>query len=220
MQVKILRVIEEKKIRPLGTVDSTPTDLRVITATNKSLEDEISEGRFREDLFYRLNVIKINLPPLRERREDISPLAISFVNKYADEMGKEIRGISPKALEILENYDYPGNVRELENIIARSIALESTNIIRPETLPPLVSGKDYVELGDDLSSDTNLDSLLDSIEKKMLLKTLRSTGGNKTEAAKKLGITLRSLRYRLVKHNIGGEGDTEDGMVLEESLNS
>ncbi len=220
LQVKILRVIEEKEIRPLGTVETTSIDLRVIAATNKILEDEISGGRFREDLFYRLNVIRIHLPPLRDRREDISPLAISFVNKYSDEMGKEIRGISPKALEILENYDYPGNVRELENIIARSIALESTNIIKHETLPPLVSGKDYVEIGDDLSSDTNLDSLLDKIEKKMLLKTLGSTGGNKTEAAKKLGITLRSLRYRLVKHDIGGEGNNENSLVFEESSNS
>jgi len=219
LQVKILRVIEERKIRPLGTTEAFPIDPRIITATNKSLEEEISKGTFREDLFYRLNVIKIDLPPLRNRREDISPLALHFVNKYSEEMGKEIRGISPQALEILEHYDYPGNIRELENIIARSIVLESTNIIRVETLPPLVSGKDYLELETNSSSDTNLDSLLGTVEKRMIEKALGTTGGNKTEAAKKLGITLRSLRYRLSKHSLEGESDNGSDYIFEESMN-
>lgn len=213
LQVKLLRVIEERKNRPLGSTESVPIDLRVIAATNKVLEEEITRGNFREDLFYRLNVIKIHLPPLRERREDISPLAIHFVNKYSEEMGKEIRGISPKALETLEQYDYPGNIRELENIIARSVALESTNIIREETLPPLVSGKDYFELETNFSSETNLDNMLGGIEKKMIEKALALTGGNKTEAAKRLGITLRSLRYRIFKHHMGSNGDDIDYVV-------
>jgi two-component system response regulator PilR (NtrC family) len=130
LQIKLLRVLEEKKIRPLGSTEAVNVDVRVIAATNKKIEDEIASGRFREELFYRLNVIKIVLPPLRERRIDVSPLAIHFINKYSLEMGKDIRGISPKALEILENYHYPGNVRELENIIARCVALESSNVIR------------------------------------------------------------------------------------------
>ncbi len=218
LQVKLLRVIEEKIIRPLGSTDTTPIDVRVIAATNKKLEEEVSKGKFREDLFYRLNVIKMILPPLRERKEDISPLAIHFIGKYAREMEKDIRGISPKALEILENYHYPGNVRELENIIARCVALEPFNVIRQETLPQLVSGKDYLDLETSFSSNAGLDTLLGNVEKKMIEKALRSTGGNKTEAAKLLGITLRSLRYRLAKHGLYEESvdENEDEEIKEE----
>jgi len=215
LQVKLLRVLEDKQIRPLGSTESVSIDIRVITATNKKLEEEITNGQFREDLFYRLNVIKILLPPLRERRIDISPLAIHFINKYSQEMGKDIRGISPKALEILENYHYPGNVRELENIIARCVALESSNVIRQETLPQLVSGKDYLDLDTSFSSNSSLDTLLGNVEKKMIEKALRTTNGNKTEAARLLGITLRSLRYRLAKHELYDEG--ADDEVLDEA---
>jgi two-component system response regulator PilR (NtrC family) len=216
LQVKLLRVIEEKSIRPLGSTEPIPVDVRVIAATNKKLEEEVSKGRFREDLFYRLNVIKIVLPPLRERKEDISPLAIHFIGKYSREMGKDIRGISPKALEILESYHYPGNVRELENIIARCVALETLNVIRQETLPQLVSGKDYLDLETSFSTTASLDTLLGNVEKKMIEKALRSTGGNKTEAAKLLGITLRSLRYRLAKHGLYEEAGDEDEIGEEE----
>ena len=126
-------------------------------------------------------------------------------------MGKDIRGISPKALEVLENYHYPGNVRELENIIARCVALESSNVIRQETLPQLVTGKDYLDLDTSFSSNSSLDTLLGDVERKMIEKALRTTNGNKTEAARLLGITLRSLRYRLAKHELDddNEGDAE-----------
>lgn len=211
LQVKLLRVLEEKKIRPLGGTEATNVDVRVIAATNKKLEDEVTNGKFREDLFYRLNVIKIVLPPLRERKIDVSPLAIHFINKYSLEMDKDIRGISPKALEILENYHYPGNVRELENIIARCVALESSNVIRQETLPQLVTGRDYLDLDTSFASNSSLDTLLGDVEKKMIEKALRTTNGNKTEAARLLGITLRSLRYRLAKHELDDEaGDEEE----------
>ena len=170
LQVKLLRALEEKEVRPLGSTETVKIDVRVIAATNKKLEEEVAQNRFREDLFYRLNVIKIVLPPLRERRIDISPLAIHFVNRYSAEMGKDIRGITPKALEILENYHYPGNVRELDNIMARCVALESSNVIRQETLPQLVSGKDYLDLDTSFSSDSNLDNLLGDVEKKMIEK--------------------------------------------------
>ena len=159
-------------------------------------------------------MIKIVLPPLRERRIDVSPLAIHFINKYAEDMGKDIRGISPKALETLENYHYPGNVRELENIIARCVALETSNVIRQETLPQLVTGKDYIDLDTSFSSSTSLDTLMSDVERKMIEKALRSTNGNKTEAAKLLGITLRSLRYRLAKHELFDEGGEE---IMEEA---
>jgi len=211
LQVKLLRVLEEKKIRALGGTEATNVDVRVIAATNKKIEDEVTNGRFREDLFYRLNVIKIALPPLRERKIDVSPLAIHFINKYSLEMGKDIRGISPKALEILENYHYPGNVRELENIIARCVALESSNVIRQEALPQLITGRDYLDLDTSFASNSSLDTLLGDVEKKMIEKALRTTNGNKTEAARLLGITLRSLRYRLAKHELDDEnGDEEE----------
>lgn len=216
LQVKLLRVIEDKMIRPLGATEPVSIDVRIIAATNKKLEEEVAAGTFREDLFYRLNVIKMTLPPLRERRIDVSPLAIHFINKYSKEMEKDIRGISPKALEILENYHYPGNVRELENIIARCVALESSNVIRQETLPQLVTGRDYLDLDTSFSSSSSLDSLLGNVEKKMIEKALGNTNGNKTEAAKLLGITLRSLRYRLAKHRMEDEGGDEED-VLEEA---
>lgn len=214
LQVKLLRVIEDKLIRPLGSTESVPIDVRIIAATNKKLEEEVAKGKFREDLFYRLNVIKIVLPPLRERREDVSPLAIHFIDKYSREMGKDVRGISPKALEVLENYHYPGNVRELENIIARSVALETSNVIRHETLPQL-SETDSIDLESSLSSNAGLDTLLGNIEKKMIEKALKRTAGNKTEAAKSLGITLRSLRYRLAKHGLYDE--SMEGEIEEEA---
>lgn len=215
LQVKLLRVLEDKTVRPLGSTEPIPIDVRVIAATNKNLEEEVTRGRFREDLFYRLNVIKIVLPPLRERREDISPLALHFIDKYSREMEKDIRGISPKALEVLESYHYPGNVRELENIIARCVALETSNVIRRETLPQPVGEVNSIDIESSLSSTTSLDSLLNDIEKKMIEKSLRSTDGNKTEAAKLLGITLRSLRYRLAKHGLSDE--PLDGIAEEEN---
>lgn len=215
LQVKLLRVLEDKTVRPLGSTEPVPIDVRVIAATNKNLEEEVTRGRFREDLFYRLNVIKIVLPPLRERKEDVSPLALHFIDKYSREMEKDIRGISPKALEVLESYHYPGNVRELENIIARCVALETSNVIRRETLPQPVGEVNSIDIESGLSSTASLDSLLNDIEKKMIEKSLRSTDGNKTEAAKLLGITLRSLRYRLAKHGLSDE--PLDGIAEEEN---
>lgn len=214
LQVKLLRVLEDKTARPLGSTEPVPIDVRVVTATNKNLEEEVAKGRFREDLFYRLNVIKIVLPPLRERKEDISPLALHFIDKYSLEMQKEIRGISPKALEVLESYNYPGNVRELENMIARCVALEVSNVIRRETLPQPVSEVNFLDIGSGFSSTASLDIFLNDIEKKMIEKSLRSMDGNKTEAAKLLGITLRSLRYRLAKHGLSDE--TPEGIAEEE----
>jgi len=199
LQVKLLRVIEEKKIRPLGGTETADIDVRIIVATNKNIEEEVAKGNFREDLFYRINVIKIALPPLRERREDIPLLAAHFFNKYSKEMGKDIRGISPKALGILGNFPYPGNVRELENIIARCVALETSDLIQAETLPNLLGGKDLLDLEASFSSNAGLDRVLGNVEKQMIDNALKTTEGNKSEAAKLLGISLRSLRYRLEK---------------------
>ena len=209
LQVKLLRALEEKTIRPLGSTEPIPVDIRIIAATNKLLEEEIANEKFREDLFYRLNVIKIDLPPLRDRRDDIPPLAIHFVEKYSREMGKDIHGISPKALETLESYHYPGNVRELENIIARCVALETSNVIHQQTLPELMVNTDSLNIENGIAGNYGLDHLLETFEKRTIEKALSQAQGNKVEAAKLLGITFRSLRYRLAKHGLLDEEEEE-----------
>ena len=216
LQVKLLRVIEEKTIRPLGSTEPIPVDIRIIAATNKLLEEEIANEKFREDLFYRLNVIKIDLPPLRDRRDDIPPLAIHFVEKYSHEMGKDINGISPKALETLESYHYPGNVRELENIIARCVALETSNVIRQQTLPELMVNMGSLNIENGIAGNFGLDHLLETFEKRTIDKALTEAQGNKVEAAKLLGITFRSLRYRLAKHGLLDE--EEEGADDKENM--
>ncbi|MGI9553808.1 MAG: sigma-54-dependent transcriptional regulator [Thermodesulfobacteriota bacterium] len=205
LQVKLLRVLEERKVRPLGKTESVNIDVRVVSATNKKLEQQIMEGNFREDLYYRLNVIKISIPSLRERKEDIPALAMHFVDKYASEMGKTIKGIANDALEELEKYHYPGNIRELENVIARCVALESGDIIKKESLPNLTTDSEYIDLTDTINASDSIDSVLGDVEKQIIENALKSSQGNKTEAAKVLGITLRSLRYRLAKHRIYDE---------------
>ncbi|MGH7885207.1 MAG: sigma-54-dependent transcriptional regulator [Thermodesulfobacteriota bacterium] len=213
LQVKLLRVIESREIRRLGSTESTSIDVRIISATNKILENEILEKTFREDLFYRLNVIKIQLPPLRQRKEDIAPLAMHFLEKFSKEMNKDIESFSPETLEILERYHYPGNVRELENIIARSVALEPSPIIQKESLPNLIINNEIVELENTITSGNDLDSILGDLEKQMIENALKASRNNKTETAKLLGITLRSLRYRLSKHGFY-EDDVEDYKVI------
>ena len=205
LQVKLLRVLEEKKVRPLGKTESVSIDVRIISATNKNLEQEIMDNKFREDLFYRLNVIKVAMPPLRERKDDIPMLALHFLHKFATEMDKKITGISNEALEELEKYHYPGNIRELENIIARCVALETNEIIKKDSLPKLNTEGDYIDLTDTLNAKDSIDSVLGDVEKQIIENALKSSRGNKSETAKMLGITLRSLRYRLDKHRIYDE---------------
>ena len=202
LQVKLLRAIEEKKVIPLGGSEDNEVDVRIIAATNKRIEEEVLNGNFREDLFYRLNVIMISLPPLRERKGDIPLLAIHFINKYSKEMGKDIHDISSGALGILESYQFPGNVRELENIIVRCLVLENSDVILPETLLNLVYRTNLVELEIGSYSNTGLGSVLKNVEKELIDNALKASNGNKTQAAENLGISLRSLRYRLSKHKI------------------
>jgi len=227
MQVKLLRVIQERNFHRVGSTESIEVDARLIAATNRNLEEEVKQGNFREDLFYRLNVIQIPLPPLRQRKPDIPILAEHFLRKYAKETGKDIRRISPKALEYLVVYDYLGNVRELENIIERSVALESSQEVQIESLPGNVlhpeqhrekfSFKEAERQFD--SGGIALDALVDAFEKDLLLKALDRTSGSRTKAARILGISSRSMRYRLKKHSIGGYGDIDYEALdaLEES---
>lgn len=210
LQVKLLRVIQERVFKVVGGTEYIAVDIRIISATNKNLEDEVIGRRFREDLFYRLNVIEIKVPPLRDRRSDLRLLAQHFLEKYSREMGKEISKISSYAIDFLNRYDFPGNVRELENLMERSVALSNTNIILPDSLALSLhkrnhsdrligsGGADHYSL-DDIAGGVSLDSILAKTERAYIMEALSVTGDSKSKAAALLGITFRSLRYRLSK---------------------
>ena len=231
MQVKLLRAIQEKQIQPVGSTHEIKVSARIIAATNRDLREEVEARRFREDLFFRLNVIQIALPPLRERRSDIPMFIEHFISRFNDELGKSIEGVSPEVRDVLINYDYRGNVRELENIIEHAVTLETgsqitiqslpaylrnslTEIkpapqkrtdfpdnaepaspIEPAVLPELLS---QVDVGDGIE----LEGMVENLERSLIEQSLEKTGGNKTEAAKLLGITFRSMRYRLKKYGL------------------
>ena len=208
-QVKLLRAVQEKVFKRVGDTQDISVDIRFISATNKDLNKEIIGGRFREDLFYRLNVIEIKIPPLRERTGDLKPLAQFFLDKYSKEMGKEITKISSYAIELLKKYDFPGNIRELENLLERSVALTSTNILLPDSLELSIYKKRWIEGVkdrrfdlDEVAHGVSVDAILAEIERAYLEKALDITQGNKHAAAKLLGITFRSIRYRLDKLNL------------------
>jgi two-component system, NtrC family, response regulator PilR len=193
----------------VGGTRDTSVDIRIISATNKHLEDEVIAGRFREDLFYRLNVIEIKVPPLRERKADLKILIQHFIEKYARQMGKEVTKVSSYAIDLLKKYDFPGNVRELENLIERSVALSSTNILLPDSLAMSIHKRRWIEGVqnkrydvDEVAHGVSLDDILAEIERAYLTKALEVTGGNKNKAADLLGITFRSFRYRLDKLNV------------------
>ena len=205
LQVKLLRVVQEKTFRRIGGARDISVDVRIISATNQNLEERVKTGDFREDLFYRLNVIPVRVPPLRERKEDIPLLVNHFIEKYSREYNKEIKKISPYAMALLVEYPFPGNVRELENIIERSIALETTNIILPENLEISVAGDPALLSGGDLEipeEGIDLNEEVAKFERNLMNKALRKAGGSKTKAAKLLNVSLDSLRYRLDKPEI------------------
>lgn len=214
IQVKLLRAIQERVIRRVGSTEDTKVEVRIIAATNRELEKMVAQGTFRQDLFYRLNVINIRTPSLRERKEDIEVLAKHFLHKYNERLGKSISSISDEALQAMLKYDYPGNVRELENIIERTVALEAGATILPESLPPFVntpSGRkmassNEIEVGPD---GVDLDRIMGQIEKEIIVKAIHQAGGIKKQAAKLLGITFRSMRYRVEKYNLGSMTDDE-----------
>ena len=204
MQVKLLRVLQEKRVRPVGAHDETAIDARVIAATNQDLKAMSDEGTFREDLYYRVSVIPIHLPPLRERRDDISELIDHFVTKFCDQAGKQLT-ISPKAVQILESYAWHGNVRELEHTIERAVALERSDEIQPEQLPDHITNYNPQRINAEFDlPDTglNLVSHLDNLEKTYVVEALRKTAGNQTKAAELLQMPVRSLRHLLDKHSV------------------
>lgn len=208
LQVKLLRVVQEKTFRRIGGSEDNKVDVRIISATNKDLAMSVKEGKFREDLYYRLNVIPIHIPPLRERREDIPLLVRHFMEKYSREFGKEIKTISTYALELLLKYQFPGNIRELENIIERSIVLEQSNIILPENLV-LTGGVQTPDYGsEDFSipaGGIDLNAEMAKLERLWIEKALEKAGGSKTMAAELLRVSADSLRYRIEKLGIQGK---------------
>ncbi|OPY14843.1 MAG: Transcriptional regulatory protein ZraR [Syntrophus sp. PtaU1.Bin005] len=204
LQVKLLRVVQEKTFLRIGGTESIRVDVRIISATNRNLEEMIRKGEFREDLYYRLNVIPVRIPALRERKEDIAILTRYFIEKYAREFGKGIRNISNYGLELLMDYSFPGNVRELENIIERSVALEQSNIILPENL--VISGSHSADQGDGCSNPgpfpdqgINLGAEMARFERDMIERALEKSNGSKTRAAELLQVSFDSLRYRIEK---------------------
>jgi two-component system, NtrC family, response regulator PilR len=218
MQVKLYRVLQEGKVRPLGSTEESDVDVRVIAATNKDFAEEIAEGRFREDLYYRLSVIPIHLPPLRERPEDIPLLVRAFLERFSKSMNKRVDGIDPEALRRLEVYDWPGNVRELENTIERAIALEASNRISVEALPPKIrehfqatvdqgksnghsngNGHSASVLPDD---GIDLEQHIQKVERSFLLAAMERSGGVRTRAAETLKMSYRSFRHYAKKYNI------------------
>ncbi len=210
IQVKLLRVVQERVFKPVGASEDINVDVRIVAATNKDLEKEVIEGRFREDLYYRLNVIKIRMPALRERKEDIRLLAHHFLEKYSSKTGKKIVKLSSYAIDLLKQYDFPGNIRELENLIERSVALSATNIILPDSLAISLHKKQYKRRWiegikgkrfdlDDVENVVSLDSILEDIEKAYIEKALEFARGDKTRAAELLQMNLRALRYRMEK---------------------
>lgn len=216
IQTKLLRVLQERQVKPVGSVEIQNVNVRIIAATNRILEEEIMAGRFREDLFYRLAVVPLRVPPLRERKGDVPLLVDFFLKKYSKLFDKEVQEMSSYAMEVLMEYDFPGNVRELENIIERGVALETSNIILPEslTLSTFRSAN-----SDDSSSHTQspfqvvaneeelfnrgLEEVMAETEKNFLMAALEKSGNSKMRAAELLRISFRSLRYKVKKHDIG-----------------
>ena len=210
MQVKLLRVLQERRFRRVGGLEELQADIRVIAATNQDLTKAVAEGRFREDLFYRINVIPIALPPLRERREDIPLLAEHFLVKYAEQMEKPVSAISRPAMELLARYDWPGNIRELENVIERAVALEGTPSVQPESLPPGVRGgavrvaNAAAAAGHELlpAEGLDLEARVQEIERGYIAQALERANGVQVKAAELLGMSFRSFRYYVKKYNL------------------
>jgi two-component system, NtrC family, response regulator PilR len=214
LQVKLLRALQEKRVRPVGGTNEIAVDVRLVAATNRDIEADVKAGQFRQDLYYRLNVIRIQLPPLRDRGGDVAKLADRFLARFAAEMGKEIRGMSPDVIRAIDGYAFPGNVRELENMMERAVALASGPVIGLGDLPAEVSGASALPspmVGTLPPEGLILDDVLGEVERRLLLAALERSNGVRKGAAKLLGVTFRSMRYRLEKHGLDvGTGSDED----------
>jgi DNA-binding NtrC family response regulator len=210
MQAKILRVLQDRRFMHLGGVQEIQVDVRIIAATNVNLQEAVREGRFREDLFYRLNVISLELPPLRSRREDIPLLAAHFLKFYADENGTEERSLSPEAMRIVMDYEWPGNVRELENAMERGVVLSTSRTITPDLLPTQLTGNSYSANLLDHQPDASLFDLMEEIERRIISDRLERCHWNQTEAAEYFRIPLSTLNQKIKRLNVEIKKRTRD----------
>jgi DNA-binding NtrC family response regulator len=215
VQVKLLRFLQERKFERVGRAKTIEVDARVIAATNLDMERAVQEGKFRPDLYYRLNVVSISMPPLRERREDIPLLVDHFLEKYRDKSGGKVKQVSPEAFSVLMEHDWPGNVRELENAIERAIVMGDGDVIRCSDLPVSIHRDAAIsETGDIMdaipSDGMSLDQVEESVMKRLIIRALRETSGNQTQAAIKLGIQRRKLQYRMDKYGISAKDFADD----------
>ena len=205
LQVKLLRFLQNNEIRPIGDTQTKRVDVRIITATSKNLEFEVKQGRFREDLFYRLNVLPIHLPPLLERMEDIPILCQHFISQFNSKLSKNVTSISPKAMSLLLNYDWPGNVRELENMIERAVVLAEEDVLLPQNFPLGNYRQSRGSNSEEIFKGFSLKTSKEVLEKKMIQRALEATGGNRTQAAKLLEISHPSLLSKIKIYNISTE---------------
>lgn len=209
IQTKLLRIIQEREFKPVGSNETIKANVRIISASNRDLEEEVIAKRFREDLFYRLAVVPLRVPPLRERKGDVPLLVDHFLKKYSTLFDKEVTALSSYAMEVLMEYDFPGNVRELENIIERGVALENSNIILPESLTLAAHKRKKPPLSLEDTSITNdgyfamgLDDAVACLEKKLISQALQQADGSKMKAAELLQVSFRSIRYKIKKYEI------------------
>ena len=216
MQAKVLRTLADGSFYPVGSTEPVSTSVRIIAATNRDLEEEVRKKSFREDLYFRLNVIHLRVPALRERRDDIPMLVDFFAERFAKAFGKESTTVASNTMELLKAYAWPGNVRELENIVERIVALEGGKAILPEGLPDFIREPlkpRFDTLGKELvwnAVGVKLDDIVSNVEKEFILKALEQSKGLKKEAARLLGITMRSFRYRLEKFGLDASDDPVD----------
>jgi len=203
LQVKLLRVLQEREFEPIGSTRSIKVDIRVVAATNKNLEELVKKGRFRHDLYWRLNVVPIHLPPLRERKEDIPLLISHFLEIYNDRYKGKVSGFSESAMELLLNYDWPGNIRELENLVQRLVVLKGEGIILPEDLPEKIRGNGHLHSSLRLDEERlNLNEAVTNLERYLITEALRRANGVKSKAAKLLGIKRTTLLHKMKKNGI------------------
>jgi DNA-binding NtrC family response regulator len=202
MQAKILRVLQDRRFMHLGGVQEIQVDVRIIAATNVNLQEAVREGRFREDLFYRLNVISLDLPPLRARREDVPLLASHFLKFYAQENDTEDRSLSPEAMRIIMDYEWPGNVRELENAMERGVVLSTSRTITPDLLPGQLTGGTYSASLLDHQPNASLFDLMEEIERRIISDRLERCHWNQTEAAEYFKIPLSTLNQKIKRLNV------------------
>jgi len=211
LQVKLLRAIQERQIRPVGENADVEVDVRLVAATNRDLGEDVRSGRFREDLYYRLNVVQVRVPPLRERREDVLPLAEHFLRRFAAEQGRSVPRLSPEAMRRLDDHPFPGNVRELENLIERAVALSSGDEIAVDSFPALLRPVPALSPEGPLPPGFSLEAYLEGIERSLVDRALADARGVKKDAAALLGLTFRQFRHRVKR--LAGQPDSEDSDV-------